>query len=173
MLEALGNLGDFIGGIAVIATLLYLAVQVRQNTQLLRANALAVSSAANVSFNHLLGADPGAARVFQVGLEDFATLSGDEQRPFLNLLRASFTAHEHVFQQDERGLVDEAVWHQDRARALGVLALPHVKVWWEQRKHAFHPSFADAIDEAPDTGPAVLAGDVIAKMLAGTQSGNT
>ena len=33
MLEALGNLGDFIGGIAVVVTLLYLALQVRHNTR--------------------------------------------------------------------------------------------------------------------------------------------
>ena len=31
-LEALGNLGDFIGGIAVLVTLIYLAFQIRQNT---------------------------------------------------------------------------------------------------------------------------------------------
>jgi len=33
MLEDLGNLGDFIGGIAVIATLIYPALQVRNNTR--------------------------------------------------------------------------------------------------------------------------------------------
>ena len=31
-LEALGNLGDLIGGIGVIVTLIYLAIQIRQNT---------------------------------------------------------------------------------------------------------------------------------------------
>ena len=31
-LDALGNLGDFIGGIGVLATLIYLAYQIRQNT---------------------------------------------------------------------------------------------------------------------------------------------
>lgn len=31
-LDALGNLGDFIGGVAVLATLIYLAFQIRQNT---------------------------------------------------------------------------------------------------------------------------------------------
>ena len=72
MLEALGSLGDFIGGLAVIATLLYLAIQVRQNTQLLRANTLAATAAATVSFNHMLGSDPAVARVFQVGLENLA-----------------------------------------------------------------------------------------------------
>ena len=32
-METLGNLGDFVGGIAVVVTLIYLALQIRQNTQ--------------------------------------------------------------------------------------------------------------------------------------------
>jgi hypothetical protein len=40
LLEALGNLGDFVGGIAVVATLLYLAVQVRQNSRNLQIAAI-------------------------------------------------------------------------------------------------------------------------------------
>jgi len=35
-LQFLGNLGEFIGGLAVIVSLVYLALQVRQNTQSLR-----------------------------------------------------------------------------------------------------------------------------------------
>ena len=38
VLEDLGNLGDFLGGLAVIATLIYLAVQVRQNSQQIAQN---------------------------------------------------------------------------------------------------------------------------------------
>ena len=165
-LEDLGNLGDFIGGLAVIATLLYLAVQVRQNTQLLRANALTTSSAANVSFNHMLGSDPAVARVFQLGLEDFTSLREEEQRQFLSLLRGLFTAHAHVFEQYEHGLVTEEVWHQNRRMALGVLALPHIRVWWEHRRDVFVASFAKAIDEASESSPAKSAGDVIAEMIA-------
>ena len=32
MLDALGNIGDFLRGIGVVITLLYLAAQIRQNT---------------------------------------------------------------------------------------------------------------------------------------------
>jgi hypothetical protein len=39
VLEDLGNLGDFLGGIGVIITLIYLATQIRQNTNQLRQNA--------------------------------------------------------------------------------------------------------------------------------------
>ena len=37
-LEVLGNLGDFVGGIAVVLTLIYLAVQIRENTKEVRNN---------------------------------------------------------------------------------------------------------------------------------------
>jgi hypothetical protein len=39
LLEDLGNLGDFLGGIGVVVTLVYLAVQIRQNTEQLRSDA--------------------------------------------------------------------------------------------------------------------------------------
>ncbi len=39
MLEALGNIGDFLGGIGVVVTLLYLAAQIRQNTRMMRGTA--------------------------------------------------------------------------------------------------------------------------------------
>ena len=40
MIEALGNFGDFIGGIAVVITLLYLSHQIRQNTKEVRNNSI-------------------------------------------------------------------------------------------------------------------------------------
>ena len=46
--EDLGNVGDFVGGIGVIVTLIYLALQIRQNSQLLRANTLATTAGANM-----------------------------------------------------------------------------------------------------------------------------
>ncbi|MEP1472162.1 MAG: hypothetical protein ABJK25_14410 [Halieaceae bacterium] len=45
-LEDLGNIGDFLGGVGVVATLLYLAFQIRQNTRQLKADALAAQTIA-------------------------------------------------------------------------------------------------------------------------------
>ncbi len=49
-LTQLANLGEFIGGVAVVVTLVYLAAQVRQNT-----NAIKVSSyrSAKAEFNRV------------------------------------------------------------------------------------------------------------------------
>lgn len=44
--EDLGNLGDLLGGIGVVATWLYLVLQIRQNTKQLRADFLAARTIA-------------------------------------------------------------------------------------------------------------------------------
>ena len=36
MLESLGNIGEFLGALAVLISLVYLAIQIRQNTQTVR-----------------------------------------------------------------------------------------------------------------------------------------
>jgi hypothetical protein len=45
-LEDLGNIGDFLGGIGVIITLLYLAIQIRQNTRQLKADSMSAQTIA-------------------------------------------------------------------------------------------------------------------------------
>lgn len=44
MLEALGNVGDFTGGLGVVVTLVYPAMQVRQNSEQIRESASATTS---------------------------------------------------------------------------------------------------------------------------------
>jgi hypothetical protein len=43
VMEALGNIGDFLGGIGVVITLIYLAGQIRQNTRSIRTSATSSS----------------------------------------------------------------------------------------------------------------------------------
>ena len=54
MLGALGNVGDFIGGIGVVATLLYLVVQIRQNTRQLEHNSELVRASAELETARLM-----------------------------------------------------------------------------------------------------------------------
>ena len=44
-LENLANLGEFIGGVAVIASLIYPAIQIRQNTRSVKSSTVATNTA--------------------------------------------------------------------------------------------------------------------------------
>jgi hypothetical protein len=169
-IETLGNLGDFIGGLAVIVSVLYLAIQIRQNSRLLKATALSAVTDSYLSFNILLGGDPKASRVFQVGLEDFSSLSEEEQRQFLNLLRLAFASYQHVHQQYERGLLDDQTWEQFRNFATSLLVLPHIGAWWKERKAVFTPKFVEALDTAPMAKRPPLANTVLNSMLKAAES---
>ena len=57
MIESLGNIGDFVGGIGVIVTLVYLASQIRQNSRSVKAaSAQAVLSALAQSISSVAAA---------------------------------------------------------------------------------------------------------------------
>lgn len=164
-IETLGNVGDFIGGLAVIVSLIYLAQQIRQNTRMLRASALSSTTDTYVAFNHLLGSDPLSARVFQLGLEDFAALAENEQRQFLNLMRAALISYEHVYQNFDAGLIDAEVWDRYQREAKRLLQIPHVDIWWQARKHAYTQSFVDYMDKAASVPSRKLANEIIADMI--------
>jgi hypothetical protein len=170
-IETLGNVGDFIGGIAVIVSLIYLALQIRQNTRMLRASALSSTTDTYVAFNHLLGADPLAARVFQVGLEDFGGLAENEQRQFLNLMRAALISYEHVYQNYDAGLIEREVWERYQREVTRLLQLPQIGAWWEARKHAYTQSFVEALEQSPPVPRGKLANQIIEEMIECQQRG--
>ena len=85
MLEGLGNLGDFIGGIAVVITLIYLTSQVRQSTSaMLMASRQAISSAYRAQNDHL--GDPHVSEAYAVGLRDFPHMPSDQKRVFAHAI---------------------------------------------------------------------------------------
>ena len=67
-LTQLANLGEFIGGVAVLVTLIYLAVQVRQNTLSNRVSTLLEMSEASASLNDMLASDGELSRIFETGM---------------------------------------------------------------------------------------------------------
>jgi len=60
----LGALGEFIASFGVLATLIYLAIQMRQNTQALRLNTAQVVTEELQQMFSLLASDEGRSKVF-------------------------------------------------------------------------------------------------------------
>lgn len=72
MLEALGSLGDFVGGVAIIVTLIHLAAQIRQNTTSVRAaSRLEIASGWRAHHRQML--DPRVNRAYGKGLRADST----------------------------------------------------------------------------------------------------
>jgi len=80
-INTLAAWGEFIGGIAVVVSLIYLASQIRQNSKLLRSSPASVNGDALTRVLVLLAQDPELAGIFHGGMRDRDSLSeGDKQR---------------------------------------------------------------------------------------------
>lgn len=94
-LEQLAQAGEFIGGIAVLLTLVYLAVQLRQGNRLNQSESIRTLLC---EYNNTLAQiqDPAFTDLFRVGTKDFSGLPRRNQarvHVFLEqLLRTSFSA---------------------------------------------------------------------------------
>lgn len=81
--EAIGAVGDIVGALAVLVSLLYLAVQVRQNTASIKSSTYqnAVTSLSQVSLG--VGINEGSANIVHAGFtRDIAELTEQDQFRF-------------------------------------------------------------------------------------------
>lgn len=145
-LSDLGSLGEFVGSIAVVLSLLYLAFQIRQNTKSVRASTHhgMVESSNALAFRL---SDADAARIILKGGRANDDLTPEEKFRFSMLMRASFGFYEEAYHQFWEGLLERDVW-ESRARTLSeVFDQPGVTDWWKKNRHYFSTRFRDAVDE--------------------------
>jgi len=152
MLEALGNLGDFVGGIAVVATLVYLAIQVRQNTaQLHRSAELAHVDSRDTTFEAFsrfraqVVSNPDVADLYYKGSTDPDSLDPVERLRFNMLVEELF----FILQTSVTRHNTLATVGSLEGRELGVdiiLRAPGILHWWSRQKGRFDSSIVKFID---------------------------
>ncbi len=80
--DAIGAIGEVVGGVAVIATLLYLAAQIRQNAQSVRNAASLSVNEGLAEINRRVSNDPEFADLWLRGLKDYRGLADVERMRF-------------------------------------------------------------------------------------------
>jgi hypothetical protein len=153
MLDALGNIGDFVGGVAVVVTLLYLAAQIRHNTRSTKTQSWQAAVAAVSEWSREIGRDPESTRILQSGSADFDALS-DLERAQFNLLMNSFLRNcENIHYQFINGSIDGSTWSGWAQRTLSILDAPGARAWWATTSAAYSPEFQRFVRETAPAGP--------------------
>ena len=156
--EALGAIGEIIGAAAVLITLVYLAVQIRQNTRqigdstrALRLTSRDTTQQAFSRWRHFVS-EPEAADLYLRGCADYGSLFLAERFRFGIFLQDLLLSYEALHQQIPESLYEREVWDQRQIPILAHLfRQPGVRNGWEQNKLMFLPDFAAAIDRAAST----------------------
>jgi hypothetical protein len=145
-LSQLANIGELLGGIAVVASLVYLAIQIRQNTRTVRGSTLHQNTDLWISV-FLRLAEPGAARAYVAGMTANPDIQPLHYTQFFFICRAMFLGDENQYYQMRQGVLDpETYAAYQRSISAQFLAFRGFRVWWQQSRSVFSPSFVEHID---------------------------
>ena len=148
--QLLGNYGEFVGAIAVVATLAYLAIQIRQQNAESR---IASMHAISVGFREVVAqaGDMESAELLLRGSKNYDDL--DESEKFfmharmINILRVI----EEAFIHHREGRLDDRYWMGFRRYLSSIISAPGTRQVWENRRHYFHDEFQDFVDNLETT----------------------
>jgi hypothetical protein len=152
-LEDLGNLSEVIGAIAVVISLVYLAVQIRQNTAQIRESSQVsrlllqenfVSGQEQLIRGFLENDD--MFRVWRLGTTTTDELSGDDQERFGLILYGQMYRYHVMYQAINVEPLEEkrCLIQIDR-----LAAMPAFRSWWSRQRSgfAFDPGFVKLVDD--------------------------
>ncbi len=155
-LEDLGNLGEFIGALAVVVSLAYLAVQIRYNTKTVRASTYQTVLDSNMRTTDPILFNPEAERVYRIGRRDLSQLTADERPLFRQIVVRFLLNYEAIYLQHQHGIVDSDYWRGRQFALQRLVTQPGVRAHMEGRiREAYVTGFRELVDsllEKTETG---------------------
>src|SRR6266436_8328290 len=143
MLAAIGQLAAVFVG---IPSLIYLALQIREQTKERRqsaVNALAVQWGDLTKSLHD-NAEFGA--IYLRGVQSFNDLDAVSKLRFSSFLNRFFKNFQAMFFSHRDGVLSASLWGEVERTMSDVIAYPGVQQWWEIRRHWHTEEFARVID---------------------------
>jgi len=146
-LQDLGNAGEFIAAIATVITLIYLAVQIRQNTQSVQRSAETALSHHVAAWSGEVVRNPELGRIWDAAATEPESLTDDEKRQYLWYVAQLFELYEGQFHLYLDGNIPERSWDSKAVFMATLLKLPLVSAWWESGLAPLSSDFVAYVNE--------------------------
>ena len=131
-INTLAAWGEFIGGIAVVVSLVYLASQIRQNSKLLRASTANTTYQSNSTSSSFIIQDPEIARIYFAGLASPAALSEADRQRFDTLIGLTLAGTQQQFRLARDGSISPEVWADVEIPTRWFATQPGFREWWSE-----------------------------------------
>ena len=149
--KRLGNaalFAEIISAIAVVITVIYLTIQVKDNTRALKSqghyNALSIAQSPIVMTVN----DHELAAIVQKGYIKPDSLGSAERMRFYDYLFLSFNGWEYLYYANESESIPKSLWvGADAYYGELTNTNPGIKLFWQEYKHAFAEPFLSYVEQ--------------------------
>ena len=144
--EAISAIGQIVGAVGVIISVIYLALQVRSNARQTRLASMRSMSDAFNQWLQSLAENAEFGDLYYRGMRDFESIQGADLPRFSALMDHLFRIYEDMYYQKLEGHLDPRVWRGFEAPMRDIIAYPGAQAWWRTRSHWFSGEFQQFID---------------------------
>jgi len=152
-LQDWGAIGELIGGLAIIVSLIYVAIQIRQST-----NATRVATSQTFTDQYMRAIsplyEPGFSDAYRRGLSGLHTLQESDRVMFMAFVATLLRMFESFYVQEKDGAFDSRLFGNWTATFVDMIAYDGVREVLEIRKHHYNAEFIEFLyDRLANTIP--------------------
>jgi len=149
-LELIVAVAQIAGSLAVVLTVVVLALQVRENTKTSRMTGQQLVNDGWIEVARLVAQDAEIARIYREGVRDLSALGVDDQWRFGALMQIAFSSSQNAFlfgDEIQKSHMNSRLADNFMLRQLGP------RQWWPRAKTLYHPEFQAYIDRRLEEFP--------------------
>lgn len=155
-IQDLGSAGEFVAAVATVATLVYLAIQLRSSNRLARASASRAPNSDLNAINAAFGTDPAFREAMRKIVNGAArTELEPDQRTLVDYYLVSITnIQEQLLREVRAGILESDALDFGGA---GLLLLPYYRTSWPLYRGYLSSSFVPEFESRYDLDPSIQA----------------
>jgi hypothetical protein len=148
--DAMGAVGEIFGAIAVFATLIYLAAQIRQNTASVKAAAVdaAITHVSNI--RQEIFANDDVANLYVEGNQDPTKLDEKSRLRYRLMMHNILMSISNIYAQSELTVLSKTNWESQIPILKRTISTPGGAWFWSNYRLEFEESFRKEVDRLKD-----------------------
>ena len=157
--------------IAVLLGLVFVGLELQQNTNLLRITATQTLTAEYSDALEVMAYEQEAACIYSAGIKGLHNLDGVQRLRFFVQMFLIFRSAEQLHYYSLEGMVEQRIWRGFERQLREVANLRGVQEWWAARRSWYSDEFQEYIDGVIDSGATVEPQDFIELSCLSTGAG--
>lgn len=144
-LSEIANIAEIIGTLALIISLVFVGLQIRQNTAQTKLAAAQAVHDNYAGWYTSMQSDPILLTITTKGMQDYSVLSPSERAQFIAVFMA-FTSHsQNAFYKFRDGSLSPELWQAWVYVSMNFLNTPGGKAFWKERDYVFSQPYQDYV----------------------------
>ena len=136
---------ELLGGAAVLVGLVFLGLELRQNTEAMQAATIQDLVHASSNFNVAIASDPELRNAYLTGWQEPGVLTESQREAWLLLQSSYWLRMQNIFSQYQRGTLVETDWDAYRDGICGSAVSPGGSEYWRNDRNLTLP-FREFLD---------------------------